>query len=310
MAKKLIALLLVFLVSSAVATPEGDVDISPQEIQQVIRNINIAVDNYYLSPEKRSAISLQLFDKLNSNQFKKQLNGEEFRKEIRATLVKATQDTGIDVTEDMSLLPNKNKQQDVKLTVELSEQKIGYLGFHGDFNDAYADQILSSSVGALTNADGLIIDLRTAENTNLSFIQSLLGVFCDEDTNIGSIKTALSATPLNPKPLKSATKLPLEVPVVILHSAFVSGEWEFFSQVMKNLNDAIIVGEHTMGIGYLTKSIKVGNDIILHLPHSTLTASGQDTSWDQFGITPDREETVTNTMKVAYDILSKRLDND
>lgn len=304
MKSRLFALLL-SLLSNTVSSAQGEhidtIEVTPKEMKQVVDNINVAIDTFYLYPEKAKNVSTQLKSKLATSQLQSPYDLAEFRNELRSTLVKATQDTNIEVVEDISLNANfLNQQKSGKLTTEVSDDNIGYINFTGNFQYDEASQIINNAMQLTSGVDALIIDLRSAEQVSLSIVQQLLSYYFPNNTQIGVIKSAQKTTPLFTKTHSSEKKYNQQVPLYIVNSAFVAGEWELFSHVLKESGKATIVGESTMGIGHITESIVVGNNIILELPYASYQSPVSRSTWEEFGVSPDYYEKSSDAIAAAY----------
>lgn len=96
-----------------------------------------------------------------------------------------------------------------------------------------------------------------------------------------------------------------ELPIYVLTSSFVSGEWELFTYVLQSLGKAKVVGEATMGIGQLSHTVKVGHDIELTVPYIIIRQPDSDLSWHEQGLIPDHFTKSTMALEKAYHLAIK-----
>lgn len=295
---RLIAALFLLLAVTMSWAHEDDFSITPIQMKQVVKAINTAINEDYLYPEKARWLNTQLQVKLTEPHLQFSYDRAGFRQELRQVIVSTTQDKNIDVVHNLALYEDSNHIKNGQIIAEVSEQKIGYLSLTGDLTNA--TKALDDAIKSMPSHSRLILDLRQAESIDLAFTLHLMSYFIKGDTLVGYLQTQ-SVNKALYIPRSSTEHSPtIDVPVYILHSAFVSGNWEFFSQVLQNIDNAVIVGENTMGVGYISKRIEVGNDVILELPYGSLTPIGSDYDWGQYGVTPNHFTNSEKAIEVAY----------
>ncbi|WP_206485004.1 S41 family peptidase [Thalassotalea sp. G2M2-11] len=315
--KRILIVFIVIFCSSLVKASEEDVArmdvITAKEMNTVIKNIIHILDNLYLYPSKAEYVSQTLLTDLNTGRFKTEQNISHFREYIRAALVKATHDTSIDVIEEKPLIRYKEGGVEILnapnsgVDFEISNDNIGYLNIKGDFSSEETYQLIVDALGLMTVADAIIIDLRLANSASLDLVQTLISYFVPSGTVIGNLVLNNETSDLTSLPITEHEKFESLVPVYIINSAFVSGEWEFFSYSLKSLEKAVVIGQTTMGVGHLTQSIKVGNDIVLKFPYALITKPASNDTWEQIGVMPDYFSTDDESIKKAYDLIMVEL---
>lgn len=295
---RLIAALFLLLAVTMSWASEDDFSITPSQMRQVVKAINTAINEDYLYPEKASWLNAQLQAKLTEPHLQFSYDRAGFRQELRQVIVSTTQDKNIDVVPNLALYEDSHHIKNGQIVAEVSEQKIGYLSLTGDLTNA--TKALDDVIKSMSSYSRLILDLRQAESIDLAFTLHLMSYFIKADTLVGHLQIQSANKALYVPRITTEVTPTIDVPVYVLHSAFVSGNWEFFSQVLQNIDNAVIVGENTMGVGYISKRIEVGNDVILELPYGSLTPIGSDYDWEQYGVTPNHFTSSEKAIEVAY----------
>ena len=310
-------LLIVFVITffSQFVNANNKIDMSAQEAKSVVQNIAFALDKIYLYPERAKYISQNLRMDSHKDQIKYSYNIEQFRNEMRSELVKATLDTAIDVVEEREGIDVSTDHLELtnytnaSLDAEVSDNNIGYFKITGSADSIEVSDSILDALQTLSAVDALIIDLRLSESAELTLVQELISYFLPKGTLLGNMKTNNKTIQLFSEHTIAKNKFNNKVPLFIINSSFVSGEWEFFSHVLQQLNRAVVLGENTMGIAHLTKSVKVGDNIILKLPYAVVTGPLADNSWDETGISPDYFTPNDKAIKKAYDLAVSQITN-
>lgn len=167
---------------------------------------------------------------------------------------------------------------------------------------------MSEQFRALANADALIIDLRQADHASLSVALQLLSYFVEPGTAIAKLQKQRQVetihTPAQASPFKPS------MPIYIVNSAFVAGSWEFFGYTLQQHHKAVIVGEETMGVGYLSQTYPVSDHLAIRLNHALITHPQTGNHWDNQGVIPDFPHTSATAFDQAYQLALAGLANN
>lgn len=161
----------------------------------------------------------------------------------------------------------------------------------------------------LAEVNAMIIDLRDAEGDSLSLASHLMSFFVAQKTVLANViyeKQELRET------LVASQNLGFErfkdnFPLYILTSSFVSGSGEFLSYTLKHLNKAVIVGENTMGVAYISKSKEINEFININLPIAIPIHPLTHSNWEQEGVIPDYPVEAKLSFDVAYNLAKNHL---
>lgn len=283
-----------------------DSTLSLSEAKYLTHNIVVALERIYLNPQRAEYISKTLLSESFGENFKKEYDTDQFIREIRARIIQATLDTGIDLIEERSAITYSSggelilEDQNGTVTTEISEDNVGYLKITGnsDFNEA--KKLLRNSFASLESVDALIIDIRLADKVDLPFIRELLSYFVPEGTAIGTLTSNGHVEKMLTQRSDGYEKFKDNMPLYILTSSFVSGGWEFFSYSLQQLKKALIVGESTMGVAILNKAVKVGSHIVLDIPYARIALPETGDNWEEIGVIPDHEVSKQDALIKAY----------
>ncbi|NMP15890.1 S41 family peptidase [Thalassotalea sp. Y01] len=289
--------------------------ISSSEAKLVIGNIVSELEHTYLYPDKGVKASRALQQASDSKDMQSNQSSEWFRDEIRRILLTSTQDTGFDIVLEKELLQSSangtdfDKLSNGNVNVEILESNIGHLTISENFIFADSHQILLDAFQLMANVEAMIIDLRAADHVDLSLVQQMISFFIKPETLIGNVQFNNHTSPLMSLKTPGYDKLKDDFPLYIINSAFVSGEWEFFSHSLQQFDKAVVLGAETMGLGYFTKPINVGSQLIVKIPYAVIKDPVSEESWDKHGVTPDvfakDEEVVDKAFHLALTALSE-----
>ncbi|GLX78264.1 interphotoreceptor retinoid-binding protein [Thalassotalea insulae] len=323
--KNIIKFLLIGLSLSAVniyALAQGNEDgtLSQQKISKIIHKTIDALEHHYLFPEKARLATKVLTYHLLSGEFYQTSQPAELAEKLRVLLRQSTGDNYFDVIEHNSRLAidqqtNKEQSNGLQfrtLQAEILSGNIGYLKFERYYSLGVAKRDVDNAFHYLSDVQAMIIDLRTVDRGALPLAQYLSSFFVEPGTNLSDIayQQQTKMTPLLAIEHNDYARFRQNFPVYILNSAFVAGAWEFFSYTLKHFDKAVIVGEQTIGFGYLTKPIKVSEYFTISMPCALTQHPVTHANWEQFGVTPDFNVDAGASFDVAYKLAKSYLNQD
>lgn len=293
-------------------SPREDV-MTHEEIKQTVSNTINALEHTYLYPERATQLRALLSAKLNNNGFRPNQTVDDFRRVLRSIIIKATKDTSIDIVREypitLTSVTSSKKvntyQHNDSIEAEILEHNIGYLKLAGNINFNGVYQAIEKAFESLSGADAMIIDLRLADETHMQIAQLIVSYFVPNNTIIGQVEYSGSTSPLLSLMQEQSAKQAL--PLYILNSSFVAGEWEFISYTLKHFNKAMIVGEETMGVGHFTKQINLNKHLTLKLPYAVIKHPVTQQVWDENGVVPDHFTKADKAFDKAYEIALRML---
>ncbi|MBE1300665.1 MAG: hypothetical protein GJ680_12275 [Alteromonadaceae bacterium] len=316
----LTCLLLIGISSSALAQVERRIlqeHFSRTDIHSIIDNSIVALQQEYLHQNKvkKAIFALQQFR--DKPKFNKGYDATVFLLELEKLLINSTGDRSLallPITSGSLLSKDENFNgftSNNNITTQRLQGNIGLLSLAGDFANESAIQAVDKALAELHNVSALVIDLRDTGTTNIDIANSLLSHFVKPNTHLSSVT---KHSPANSFELYSIRKTAVlegarDIPVFVLHSAFVEGVWEWFSFTLQGLGRANIVGEDTMGIAQMYKFIPVGANQQLKLTYATLGHPVTKQNWQEKGVQANdyarSEEAIALAVELANEAIFK-----
>lgn len=295
---------LLLCVGSALAQPQPQLQLQPTvatgglskaELQLTIRNIADELQHHYAEPETGKTVSAQLLAKLALGEFDGYADISQLKHQVTHWLVQSTRDPSLSLVEhdDVALLTEPSKQlavaalQHDAVKAEISADNIGYLQLRGQFNFPDNAAVLAQQLQFLAGVDALIIDLQQADSGKLVLVQQLLSYFVPPGTELARVQFNQHTETLIAAPVPAAMRLKPQLPLYIVTSAFVAGGWELFADTLQRRQQAVVVGETTMGIHQLETVVKVSDKLSLHYSHGEIALPQAAASWAEQGVVPD-----------------------
>ncbi len=295
---------------SAHATPHPEPYLEKEEIQQIINNTINALSNDYLFPDNTPKVIDRMRDEAERGEFTRGYHFGQFRQKFESILVNGTSDTGFELVARATAPSLTDVPVDAEtnaIETELLDGNIGYLKLSGDFLRSDRRNDLTTSLQHLASADVLILDLRDVGAASMDFAQHLTSFFLPPGTIMATVSFNAHQAPisLTSREMPGFLHLSQNFPVFILTSGFVSGPWEFVSYTLKHYDAARLVGEDTMGVSYMKRSIPVSEHAALTLYYAQLEHPVTHDNWHQTGVFADYQVSATESFDEALTLASK-----
>ncbi|MCU7554729.1 S41 family peptidase [Alteromonas sp. ASW11-19] len=305
----MIAMLLAsgWVVSSPAVHPEPT--LSEHEVDTIIANTVTALHDTYLFPEQVSDAVSQLRYERSMGMFQRGMKFGRFRQRYEALLITATQDSGFELLERTPATLQSSApehQRTSNLAMEILPDNIGYLTFEGDFTGAGADRELAAAMHYVRDTGALILDLRRAGETSFAVAQNVVSQFVKTGTELARVDYN---SPHSPSVVR-AQSVPapyLARPVYILTAALVAGPWEFVCYTLKHHDTAVIIGEDTMGVGYMKMAIDLSEHARLTLYYAQTRHPETEGNWHRIGVIADYQTSAADSMDTALTLISDAL---
>lgn len=194
--------------------------------------------------------------------------------------------------------------------IKILPGNIGYLKLNAF---TYNTDVYEAAVGAmafLSNADALIIDLRTNGGGSPEMVQFLCSYFLDnprKHLNSFFYKDQDKLTQY-----WTYTYLPgprLDKPdLYLLTSRGTFSAAEEFAYNLKNLKRAVVVGETTGGGAHDNKFVILNDDFMMSLPFAGALNPVTKTNWEGIGVEPDVKVPQERALETATAMAGRRLE--
>lgn len=186
---------------------------------------------------------------------------------------------------------------------------IGYLKLDEFTYDTGAQDAAVGAMSFLSNADALIIDLRSNGGGSPEMVQFLCSYF------LGNPRQHLNSFSYkDPEKLTqywTYTYLPSKrldkAPLYLLTSDSTFSAAEEFVYNLKNLKRATVVGETTGGGAHDNKFVVLTDNFMMSLPFARAINPVSKTNWEEVGVEPDVKVSQDKALATAQVMASQRL---
>lgn len=321
-------LLMIFLSSccffSSTSWSNETVDISASEAKTAVNNIIKALENHYIDLEKAKPAIRKLKSYMNTGRFNYGIDFYDFKKLIETSLYNASFDSGFELTHDfIGSAADDHAGAYNRSSMQMRGKNIGFLQLSGIHELVDYDDFIDRAFVMYNEVDALVIDIQHVDESSVELTQKLLGFFMDANTPFATVKLANQTVELKPTETqlaegKGVKLLRRDLPIYIVQSAFVAGSWELFSAVMQRQRNASIVGQLSMGVGYIDNKRKVSDTLFFSMTEAmfTPTMMSSPTSaepspsfdiWDGHGVVPDFPTDNKKRLDKAFELASRHL---
>ncbi len=313
-------ILAVLLAGSAQAQTPAKVDLDKTLKKQTIEAITILLDSNYVFPETAKKMNQLVLKNLRSGKYNQITDPDELAGRLTEDLRSVSHDLHLNVRyEPGQIAAMRADTQSNQVPPELikSWQRINY-GFAKEeylpgnvgylelkaFTDPKlheAGQAAISAMNYLANAQALIFDLRKNGGGHPEMIQLLSSFLFAEPTHLNDIYERPGNTTQQywSLPYIPGSRRP-DVPVYILTSNYTFSAAEEFSNNLKELKRATIVGENTGG-GAHPVDFKIVNDLFtLSLPFGRAINPVSKSNWEGTGVIPHVKVPADSAFNTAY----------
>lgn len=315
-------LLMLFVIVQNVAAQDTKRPLNTKDKKAVVAAIKTHIEESYIDLELSKKMIIELDRNLKSGKYTKIISPDEFSKTVTEDLQDISKDLHLKVryeperiAQEKSIVSEEKQLEMEKKTamqiaeinygfteVKILDGNIGYLNLTQFADIKYAEETAAATMNFLSNANAIIIDLRSNGGGVPSMMQLLSSYFLDETPVLLSdfyerktnTKTQLySFANVNGK--RSTNK-----PLYILTSKHTFSAAEAFTYTLKHLDKATVVGEVTKGGANRTKRINLNDEFTISLPYIQSIHPVTKTNWEGKGVQPDIKTKETDAFVVAY----------
>ncbi|UCD06158.1 MAG: S41 family peptidase [candidate division WOR-3 bacterium] len=316
-----------FLVTQVVTGEAKEMTMDAKKKEAVIESVNGLIIERYVIRD----IAQQLADHLNKrfkDGFYDTLHSpSDFARALSADLRKSSNDShfyieynperAMLVTAENSQSPeevekaNKAMAEKERLTnfgfkkVEILKGNVGYLDLDFFSNPDYAGATAVASMNFLANSDAVIIDLRDTPGGEPTMVQMLSSYFVRGTDQGRTLLNTLEqvydgkieqhwTTPYVPG------KRMYDTDLYVLTDGYTGSAAEEFTNNLKALERAVIVGETTTGSGHNVDFEVIQENFVMHLPVRRPVNPITGTGWEGTGVEPHISISGKQALDKAY----------
>ena len=181
------------------------------------------------------------------------------------------------------------------VSYQILNEKVGYLRVYS-FSSTTGSEF-KSAVDALmdSNVQTMVFDLRdnTGENLNAALVAADYclpsGLIASQQGKDGTVTD-----------LRMSDETALSVPAVCLVNGSTAGSAELFANALRKMGDALLVGTTTTGNGVVMSDPQSFSDGSAAVITVGILRDNEGETWDDFGLTPDVDATLTSDEQNSY----------
>lgn len=181
------------------------------------------------------------------------------------------------------------------VSYQILNEKVGYLRVYS-FSSTTGSEF-KSAVDALmdSNVQTMVFDLRdnTGENLNAALVAADYclpsGLIASQQGKDGTVTD-----------LRMSDETSLSVPAVCLVNGSTAGSAELFANALRKMGDALLVGTTTTGKGVVMSDPQSFSDGSAAVITVGILRDNEGETWDDFGLTPDVDATLTSDEQNSY----------
>ena len=287
-----------------------------QTIETMIRELN----DSYVFPEVAKRMENDIRSRLKNGEYDKLTDGKAFAEKLTNDLRSISHDKHISVRFSEEINPPRSVQSEpsaeeivrfkesVKMNnfafekVEWLPGNIGYLRFRGFIDPESGAETVAAAMNFISNTDALIIDLRKNGGGDPAMVALICSyLFGDKKVHLNDLywrkgdRTEEYWTDPN-----VLGKKYLDKDVYVLTSGRTFSGAEEFSNNLKVLKRAVIIGETTGGGANPGSLFRLGDHFSIFIPTGRAINPITKTNWEGTGVEPDIKVSQEVALETAY----------
>jgi len=285
---------------------------------RVIDRLARVLEDSYVFPETGKKMSAVLRKRKTSREYRSVRDGRDFAKLLNEDLQKTSPDRHLALRFSYVVLPadlNKMNPADEARRLAASNcdfkkaehlgSNIGYLKFDGFANASICAGTASAAMNFVADSDALILDLRENRGGGGGMPEYIASYLFAGRTHLDDMfnRTTNTTTETWTSPDVPGRKF-IDKPVYILTSKQTFSAAEYFSNVLRNLERAVLVGETTGGGAHTAEMRRIDDHFSLRLPTGRPITK---TDWEGTGLEPDVKVEASQALDAALKLASDEI---
>jgi hypothetical protein len=320
-------LILVFLSFIGLFGQNTQTAVDKAEKKAVIDALCENLEHEYIFPDITEKYVRMLKDNFRSGKYDSIEQPQEFALSITNDLMSVHRDRHLSVRFNPDWVKNERsrkeldekaimlqRRRDRASNYGFQEIKIlpGNIGYFRFSEFSYNTDAYDAAVGAmsfLSNADALILDLRTNGGGSPEMVQFLCSYFLDnprKHLNSFSYKEKEKLTQYWTYTYLPGRRLD-KVDLYLLTSRGTFSAAEEFTYNLKNMKRAVVIGETTGGGAHDNKFVILTDNFMMSLPFARAINPITKTNWEEVGVEPDVKVSQDKALETAQVMASKKL---
>lgn len=282
-------LLMMSFMGNNVVADVREEPVAQQEITTAVTQLISVIKQGYIHERQGEKAVEVLTQALNSGEFNGHFTYRRLKIKLESMLFEVTKDANFELHFRSGL---SQPSDDIEgalpgaIQARILENNTGYLAVDGDFVDDVWLAEFDNAMAGLSGSSALIIDLRSAGMSSMAFSQHFLSYFLPSGQLLSDVSFAHEQrVELHSKKIEHPVIQ--DVAVFIVTSPFVAGAWEFVAYTLQQTDRAIIVGNPTMGLGYMTITKPLSEHLSIEMAYAQIINPKTHDNWQGEGVVPD-----------------------
>jgi hypothetical protein len=299
-------------------------DIDSATRKHVIDGATAMLDEFYVFPEVAKKMGIAVRGRAKRGEYDSVTDGDAFARLLAANFQEVSHDKHIFVSFNPTQLPEDSappnrdaiaRQREAMREANCAFEKvehlkgnIGYLKFNGFADPEDCGATAVAAMNFLANVDALIFDLRQNGGGDPKMIALLSSYLFEHPTHLNDLWTRKGNETMQfwTLPYVPGKRLP-SIPVYVLTSHRTFSGAEEFSNNLKVLNRATIVGEVTGGGAHPVAGHRIDDRFTIGVPFARAINPVTKTNWEGVGVEPDVKVPADDALTTALALAAKEI---
>ncbi|WLI89023.1 S41 family peptidase [Massilia sp. R2A-15] len=311
-------------VDTVAQAPTLDAAARAQVIDALVRHLN----DYYVFPDVAAKIEVALRDKQKRGAYDGLVRRQDFAEALTADVRAAGNDLHLGVrASDTPMAPEPARDKtgpapdEARMLARMKELNyglggieklpgnIGYLEVRGFVPVKHAEQALTAAMTQLADCDALIVDLRRNGGGDPAGVAFLTSYLFDQRTHLNDLhwREGNRTEEFWTRADVPGKKFGQQKPVYVLTSSKTFSGGEEFSNNLKVLQRATLVGETTGGGANPGRGHQLTPYFSAFIPNGRAINPITKTSWEHTGVAPDVKVAASDALAVAQKMALEKL---
>jgi hypothetical protein len=299
-------------------------DIDAATRAHVIDGAIALLDEFYVFPDVAKKMAVAVRGRAKRGEYDSITDGSEFAKALTTHFREVSHDKHLSVSFSPTRLPEDSPTPSPEAVARFRESmresncafekvehlsgNIGYLKFNGFADPEECGATAVAAMNFLANVDALIVDLRQNGGGDPKMIALLSSYLFEHPTHLNDLWTRKSDETLQfwTLPYVPGKRLP-SIPVYVLTSHRTFSGAEEFSNNLKALKRATIVGEVTCGGAHPVGGHRIDDRFTIGVPFARAINPITKTNWEGVGVEPDVKVAAEDALTTARALAAKEI---
>jgi C-terminal processing protease CtpA/Prc len=302
---------LTILLAGAVTAPAQTAQqLDPQVIQDAIESVGVVVHREYFDPTVGMQVEAGLREGLSEGRFPNLTTAHDVAAAVTLELYALSHDKHLALVVKQPTTAGaaaESRRDDARRSnggvqgVEILPGNVGYLNLTYFWHLDEGARAIASAMGVLSNADALIVDMRSNSGGSPEMVATVIGYLFDEpDLPLFEIVHRADPRERYATPSPALADRNGSRPVYVLTSARTLSAGEGFAFLLQERHRAEVIGELTAGAANPGQPYPVNDLFDVIVPNGEVKSAVGGGNWERTGVKPDVAALASEALQVAH----------